>query len=54
MLNKLKPLVLLVLDGFGYSLDEKNIAIATANSPCWGQLQKDYPKMAGRPLINAA
>jgi 2,3-bisphosphoglycerate-independent phosphoglycerate mutase len=43
MLNRPKPLVLLILDGFGYSLDKENNAIAMANTPCWNQLQKDYP-----------
>jgi 2,3-bisphosphoglycerate-independent phosphoglycerate mutase len=43
MLNRPKPLVLLILDGFGYSLEQKNNAIAMANTPCWDQLQKDYP-----------
>ncbi len=43
MLNRPKPLVLLILDGFGYSEDQSNNAIAMANTPCWDQLQKDYP-----------
>ncbi|MCX7097896.1 MAG: 2,3-bisphosphoglycerate-independent phosphoglycerate mutase [Methylococcales bacterium] len=43
MLNRPKPLVLLILDGFGYSLEKANNAIAMANTPCWDQLQKDYP-----------
>ena len=43
MLNKPKPLVLLILDGFGYTLEQENNAIAMANTPCWDQLQKDYP-----------
>ena len=43
MPNRPKPIVLLILDGFGYSLDEENNAIAMANTPCWDQLQKDYP-----------
>ena len=43
MLNRPKPLVLLILDGFGYSLKAENNAIAMANTPCWDQLQKDYP-----------
>jgi 2,3-bisphosphoglycerate-independent phosphoglycerate mutase len=43
MLNRPKPLVLLILDGFGYTLDTENNAIAMANTPCWDQLQKDYP-----------
>ncbi len=43
MLNSPKPVVLLILDGFGYSLDPENNAIAMANTPCWDKLQKDYP-----------
>lgn len=43
MLNRPKPLVLLILDGFGYSLEQENNAIAMADTPCWDQLQKDYP-----------
>ncbi len=43
MLNRPKPLVLLIIDGFGYSLEQENNAIAMANTPCWDQLQKDYP-----------
>lgn len=43
MSHRPKPLVLLILDGFGYSLEQENNAIAMANTPCWDQLQKDYP-----------
>ena len=43
MLNRPKPLVLLILDGFGYSLEKENNAIAMVNTPCWDHLQKDYP-----------
>ncbi|MFZ9609776.1 MAG: 2,3-bisphosphoglycerate-independent phosphoglycerate mutase [Methylococcales bacterium] len=43
MLNRPKPLVLLIIDGFGYSLETANNAIAMANTPCWDSLQKDYP-----------
>lgn len=43
MLHRPKPLVLLILDGFGYTLEQENNAIAMANTPCWDQLQKDYP-----------
>jgi 2,3-bisphosphoglycerate-independent phosphoglycerate mutase len=34
MLNRPKPLVLLILDGFGYSLDKEYNAIAIAKTPC--------------------
>jgi len=43
MLKRPKPVVLLILDGFGYTLDKENNAIAMANTPCWDQLQKDCP-----------
>ena len=43
MSNRPKPLVLLILDGFGYTLETENNAIAMANTPCWDQLQKEYP-----------
>ena len=43
MLNRPKPLVLLILDGFGYSLEQEGNAIAMAKTPCWDRLQKDYP-----------
>jgi 2,3-bisphosphoglycerate-independent phosphoglycerate mutase len=43
MSNRPKPLVLLILDGFGYTLDSESNAIAMANTPCWDKLQKDYP-----------
>jgi 2,3-bisphosphoglycerate-independent phosphoglycerate mutase len=43
LLNRPKPLVLLILDGFGYSSDYEYNAIAMADTPCWNRLQKDYP-----------
>jgi 2,3-bisphosphoglycerate-independent phosphoglycerate mutase len=43
MLTRPKPLVLLILDGFGYTSEQTDNAIAMANTPCWDQLQKDYP-----------
>jgi bisphosphoglycerate-independent phosphoglycerate mutase (AlkP superfamily) len=43
MLNRPKSEVLLSFDGFGYSLERDNNAIAMANTPCWDHLQKDYP-----------
>jgi len=33
MFNRPKPVVLLILDGFGYSLDEECNAIAMVNTP---------------------
>jgi 2,3-bisphosphoglycerate-independent phosphoglycerate mutase len=46
MLNRPKPLVLLILDGFGYTQEQENNAIAMANTPCWDQLQKNYPMVS--------
>ncbi len=43
MSNRPKPVVLLILDGFGYSTGQENNAIAMANTPCWDGLQKKYP-----------
>ncbi len=43
MSSRPKPVVLLILDGFGYSEEQENNAIAMANTPCWDKLQKDYP-----------
>ena len=43
MLNRPKPVVLLILDGFGYSTDEEYNAIAMADTPCWDSLLKDCP-----------
>ena len=43
MSNRPKPVVLLILDGFGYSKEQENNAIAMANTPCWDRMQKDYP-----------
>ncbi len=43
MFKRPKPVVLLILDGFGYSLDKENNAIVMANTPCWDKLQKECP-----------
>ncbi len=43
MLNRPKPLVLLILDGFGHREEKENNAIAMAKTPCWDQLQKNSP-----------
>ncbi len=43
MTQRIKPLVLLILDGFGYSPETENNAIALAKTPCWDKLQKTYP-----------
>jgi 2,3-bisphosphoglycerate-independent phosphoglycerate mutase len=39
-----KPLVLLVLDGFGYSDNPKHNAILTAKSPVWDQVWEQRPR----------
>jgi 2,3-bisphosphoglycerate-independent phosphoglycerate mutase len=46
MSNRPKPLVLLILDGFGLRAEQDNNAIALASTPCWDQLQQDYPMTA--------
>ncbi len=43
MSNPPKPVVLLILDGFGHSKVEKDNAIAMAKTPCWDSLQKYFP-----------
>lgn len=46
MANRPKPLVLLILDGFGLRAERENNAIALASTPCWDKLQQDYPMTA--------
>ncbi|OAI10665.1 2,3-bisphosphoglycerate-independent phosphoglycerate mutase [Methylomonas lenta] len=46
MANRPKPLVLLILDGFGLRAERDNNAIALASTPCWDKLQLDYPMTA--------
>jgi 2,3-bisphosphoglycerate-independent phosphoglycerate mutase len=41
-----KPLLLLILDGFGIRKDSDYNAIALANTPCWDSMQRDYPMTA--------
>lgn len=43
MTQRIKPLVLLILDGFGYRAETDSNAIALAKTPCWDKLQKKYP-----------
>jgi len=38
-----KPVLLLILDGWGYRTNSDNNAIALANCPNWRHLWKDYP-----------
>ena len=44
MSTEKSPLVLLILDGFGYSNDAKYNAVASANAPIWEQLWTHNPK----------
>ncbi len=41
MIPTKKPLVLMILDGWGYSAVTDNNAIAQANTPCWDRLWAD-------------
>ena len=38
-----KPIVLVILDGFGYSEEKEGNAIANAHKPTWDHLWKEYP-----------
>jgi len=40
-----KPMVLIILDGFGYREERKDNAIANANTPFWDQLWASAPHM---------
>ena len=46
MVSRPKPLVLLILDGFGIRQARENNAIALANTPCWDSLQHEFPMTA--------
>jgi 2,3-bisphosphoglycerate-independent phosphoglycerate mutase len=43
MSSRPKPVVLLILDGFGYSEELENNAIAMADTPCWDSLTQTCP-----------
>ncbi len=43
MVSRPKPLVLLILDGFGCRAEAKNNAIAMAKTPCWDELKDNSP-----------
>ncbi len=43
MVNRPKPLVLLILDGFGWTENTENNAIAMANTPNWDRLKSECP-----------
>jgi 2,3-bisphosphoglycerate-independent phosphoglycerate mutase len=38
-----KPIVLVILDGFGYTEEKEGNAIANAHKPTWDRLWKEYP-----------
>ncbi|MBT8060936.1 MAG: 2,3-bisphosphoglycerate-independent phosphoglycerate mutase, partial [Gammaproteobacteria bacterium] len=38
-----KPLVLMILDGWGYRAETENNAIALGDTPCWDALWRDAP-----------
>ncbi|MGI2299398.1 2,3-bisphosphoglycerate-independent phosphoglycerate mutase [Candidatus Cardinium hertigii] len=38
-----KPIILLILDGWGYSTEVRYNAIAGAKTPCWDYLMENYP-----------
>lgn len=42
-MTKKKPVILCILDGWGYREDKANNAIETGNTPVWHKLIKDYP-----------
>ena len=43
MSEKIHPLVLIILDGWGYREEHKDNAIAQANKPHWDQYWDQYP-----------
>ena len=42
MLGHPKPVVLLILDGFGHREEQQDNAIAQANTPCWDRMLHNY------------
>ena len=42
-MNRQKPIVLCILDGWGYRAEKENNAIEMANTPVWHSLVKQYP-----------
>ena len=41
--NQKKPVVLVILDGWGHRTDPADNAIHHANTPCWDSLLKNHP-----------
>ncbi|MCU7795543.1 MAG: 2,3-bisphosphoglycerate-independent phosphoglycerate mutase [Candidatus Thiodiazotropha sp. (ex Myrtea spinifera)] len=50
MTERPKPVVLIILDGWGYSEDTESNAIALARTPVWDRLWREFP----HTLINTA
>ena len=50
MTDRPKPVVLIILDGWGYSEDPESNAIAQARTPVWDRLWREYP----HALINTS
>lgn len=50
MNTKPKPVVLVILDGWGHRDEREDNAIAAARTPCWDAITRDYP----HGLINAS
>jgi len=50
MAHRPKPVVLVILDGWGHRDARENNAIAAAHTPCWDSLIRDFP----HGLINAS
>ena len=42
-MSRKKPVVLCILDGWGYRADKQNNAIETGNTPVWHKLTQEYP-----------
>ena len=42
-MTRKKPIILCILDGWGYRSVKENNAIEMANTPVWHGLIKDYP-----------
>lgn len=43
MVSKVRPVVLIILDGWGYSVSSQANAIYAARKPVWDRLWQDYP-----------
>ncbi|MEJ2397555.1 MAG: 2,3-bisphosphoglycerate-independent phosphoglycerate mutase, partial [Gammaproteobacteria bacterium] len=43
MSDHAKPMLLVILDGWGYSEEQQDNAIAHANKPVWDRIWSEYP-----------